>query len=196
MANRTIDLWMNVLFFLEPCSELKLVLADIFGLPVELRNELDRSQMRLGMTVAIDAPRHRLILVLVDDFHFVDSTMASNARNTACDVGRVIEIDVVGKPMNPDPIDRLTSSPTVMNRLEPGAGRVNSGINGRAVLSHWTMTVNACLRSRYCRMSRFVDRVVTVTAVHLQLAGVYDVAERNGLRRLITGIEGHRTCRP
>lgn len=58
-----------------------------------------------------------------------------------------------------------------------------------------TVAVDAGL-SRWNRgMRRFVNRVVTVTAVHLQLASVQRVAKGNGLLWSVAGVQSNRTGR-
>ena len=75
-------------------------------------------KVRLRITVAVQTPSHRLILGLVHNVHLIHSTVARNAGYTAVHVRRMIEIDIVGQPVNPDPVDRLPSPPTLPHRLQ------------------------------------------------------------------------------
>ncbi len=195
MANRAIYLGVNVLFFLQLGPELKLVSADVFGLPVQLGHEFDRSKMRFRVAMAIDTPSHRLIFVLVDDFHLVDATVASDAGNASSDVGRVIEVDVVGKAVNANPVDRLAGSPAFMDGLEPPrfvAVCMDSRIGRGTVRGHRTVAVDTSLSGRNGRVSRLVNRIMAVTAVHLQLAGMDRMTEGDRLDWLISGVQCDR----
>lgn len=122
MADCTVSLRMNILLFLQPLAQRKLVFANVFGLPVKFRYKLNRAKVWLWIAMAVNTPCHRLIFVLMDDFHLVDPSVTSHTRNTAGNVGGVIEIHVVGQPVDTNPIDRLTRPPAFMDRLQLRTG--------------------------------------------------------------------------
>lgn len=196
MANRAIYLWVNVLFFLQLGPEFELVAADIFGFPIELGHEFNRTKMWFRMAMAVDAPGHRLIFVLVNNVHLVDPTVAGHTRDTSRDVGRVIEIDVVGQAVNANPVDRLAGPPALVDGLELGAGRVDGRVDRRTAGRHRAVAIDASGRGRDGGVSRLIDRIVAIAAVHLELAGVDGVAERDRLDRLVTGVQRNRAGSP
>ena len=63
---------------------------------VEVVHFFERAEVFLGSAVAIEAPAHRVALVLIDHFHFVHIAVAALAGNPAVYVGCVIEIDEIG----------------------------------------------------------------------------------------------------
>lgn len=144
--------------------------------------------------MAIYAPSHGLILGLVNNFHLIDPTVTGNARNATIYVSRVIKVNEVGQTVNPDPVYGFTRSPTIVNRFEFFAVRVYRRQRRRPTCrglsrSLWAVTIYASLGWRNGGMSGFVNRIMTVAAVHLQFASVQSVAERHGLLRTVPGIE-------
>ena len=75
------------------------------------------TEIRLWVAVTIKAPAHAQWLFLVNDFHLVDATVAAYTTNTSVKVSRVVEINVVGKVMNSDPLDRCIGFPALVERL-------------------------------------------------------------------------------
>ncbi len=133
VTDRTIGHWMNVLFFLETLTQLNGILANIFRFPIELGNKLNWSQMRLGISVTIDAPSHGQFLCLVHLLHLVNSTVAANATDTASDVSGVIEVNKIRETVNANPLDRLSRSPTFVNGLELRAFWKNRSVGRSSV---------------------------------------------------------------
>ena len=131
--------------------------------------------------MAVQTPSHRLILGLVHNVHLIHSTVARNAGYTAVHVRRMIEIDIVGQPVNPDPVDRLPSPPTLPHRLQLRRFRMDRRQLWSPSRRLWTVAVDTRLRGRNLRMSRFVDRSVAVLAIHLQFPSMQRMAERNRL---------------
>ncbi len=151
--------------------------------------------MRLGVTMAIDTPSHRLIFGLVNNIHFVDTTVARYARYTSRNVNGVIEVDIIGQSVDPNPVDRFARSPTIVNRLELFAFRMNSRKRGSPRGAFRTVAVNASLSRWNRRMRGLLNGVVAITTIHLQLASVQCMTERNRLLGAVTDIESNRAGR-
>ena len=150
--------------------------------------------MGFWISVAIQTPRHRLILVLMHDLHLIDSAVASNTRYTTVDVGRVIEIHVVRQSVNTHPIDRFACPPALMKVLElwrPSMDSRQARGSGLALFVDrlGAMAIDAGLCRWNLRVSGLVDRTVAVLAIHLQLASMQRVAERDRLERSVAGVE-------
>ena len=150
--------------------------------------------MGLWISVTIQTPRHRLILVLMHDLHLIDSAVASNTRHATVHVGRVIEIHVVRQSVNTHPIDRFARPPAFVKVFEfrrPSMDSRQARGGGIALFVDRlrAMAIDARLRRWNFRVSGFVDRTVAVLAIHLQLASMQSVAERDRLKRSVAGVE-------
>ncbi len=51
------------------------------------------------------------------------------------------------------------------------------------------MTVDACLGRRNRRMGRFIDRIVAISTVHLQLTSMNHMAKRDWLSRFVANVQ-------
>ena len=151
--------------------------------------------MRLGIAMAINTPSHRLIFGLVHDVHFVYATVARYARNTPCNVHGMIEVNVIWKTVNSHPVDRFAGPPTVVNRLQLFAFRVNRRKCRTGSRRFWTMAIDTGLSRRNSRMCGFLDRIVAIATVHLEFACVQRMTERNRLLGSVPNIERNRTRR-
>ncbi len=146
--------------------------------------------------MAIDTPSHRLIFGLVNNVHFVDTTVARYARYPSRDVNGVIEVDVIWQSVDPNPVDRFARSPTVVNRFELFAFRMNSRKCGSTRSTFRAVTVNAGLSRWDCRMRGLLDGVVAVATVHFQFARMQCMTKWYWLLGTVTDIQGHRAGRP
>jgi hypothetical protein len=93
----------------------------------------------------------------------------------------VIEVDVLGELMNPNPLNRLATGVAVADLFKE-----------RAVRLHSCVTIHTDLRRGNCRVGSLIYGVVTVIAIHPHVAGVQLVAVREGLYRLISRFENRR----
>ena len=96
--------------------------------------------------------------------------MTSRAPNALVHVNAVIEINEVGKIVNPRPFDWLSGAPTLANGLEV-----------RAIGPDLRVAIHARLRRRNARVGELLDRRVTVAAIYSVIAYVMLVAELNRL---------------
>ena len=116
VANRTVPLRVDILFrsnffgkgFLVPIC---------WGFPVQLGDKFLGAQVLVGVLMALDAPRHRQLFVLVDDFHLIDAAVARNAAHTAIHVGGVVEIHKFGQVVDSFPLHALARFPALVDRL-------------------------------------------------------------------------------
>ena len=122
--------------------------------------------------MAVQAPFHLQRVLLIHQRHLVDAAVATRAANTFIYVDGVIEVDVVWKVMDLDPIDRGTCSPTRPNRREH-----------RGIGPDLRMTINTGLGRRNARIRTLLHRRVAVLALQAEAYRVVFVAERDGLVR-------------
>src|SRR6056297_740070 len=117
MTNGTVILRVDAVFLPPLRGKLSLSLLT-FKFPVQLGHELFRAEMRLGVAVAFNTPRHRQLLVLINHFHLIDSTMAGLATDARVDVRGMIEIDKFRQVVNSLPSHAATGFPALMNRSQ------------------------------------------------------------------------------
>ena len=196
MAGRAIDFWIDFQLF----RPFGVILFRVFNFQIQLRYQIWIANRKLTgfrvLTVAIKAPLHRHRLNLSDHFHLVDSTVTGNATDTFVDVGTVVEVNEVRQIVDSLPWNGFARLQTFANRTEQCAFRVDDAKRttvGRGSIS--TVAIAACCGRRDSRMAGFLDRVVAVTTVHLQLASVQFVTERNWLLRLMAYVNDRRMDR-
>jgi hypothetical protein len=145
------------------------------GFPIQIRHLVKRAEMVFRSTMAFQAPTHAVGFGVVDDFHVVDVAVASDAADSAIHVNRVIEIDVVGGFMNPDPRNRIAGLPRFPNGSKFGTLGFDLGVAVHAGLSGRNIGVRGFFHSR-----------MAVATVHSKLIHVERVIKRHGLGGLIT----------
>lgn len=100
------------------------VVLDVFGdigIPiVEIEDLFERSDVFFGSTVALKTPAHGVAFGLIDDLHFVDIAVATLTRDSAVHVGRVIEVNVIRRFVDADPLDRFA--------IVSGKGRIHGTV--------------------------------------------------------------------
>lgn len=131
--------------------------------------------------MAIQAPAHALRLVLIDNFHLVDGSMAAVTAHTAVYVHRMVKVSVVGDFVDSDPVDGLTSLPALTDGSKLGAIGLDLGMASHTSLSR-----------RDIRMGGHLDEAMTITAIHAELLHVDHMRERHRLGGLVadSGIFG------
>ena len=72
-------------------------------LPVELGDLVHRAEVGNWVSMAFQTPRHRKLLVLVDNFHLVNSTVANHTADPRIYVGRMVEVDKVREVVDASP---------------------------------------------------------------------------------------------
>lgn len=142
--------------------------------------------------MTVEAEGHRESFYLRHDFHLIDSTMAFDAAHPVSHVGAVIEINVVGKIVNSFPGDRLLRGQALAERSERQAFASNRTVANASVRFRPGMAVGTGGGRGDRGMCRFLDRVVAVATVELQLARVNLMAERDRLFRLMPNAQCFR----
>ncbi len=72
-------------------------------LPVELGYLVHRAEVGNRVSMALQTPRHRKLLVLMDNLHLVNSTVADHATDSGVHVGSMVEVDKVWEIMDASP---------------------------------------------------------------------------------------------
>lgn len=141
---------------------------------------LQRAEVLFRSLVAIKAPRHRLALCLIDDFHLIDVAVAALAGNSAIHVSGMVEINVIRRLVNPDPLDRLAVVAGIAD-----IHRLMKRRELRAVFLNVLVAVPAGISRRYVRMAGNIDERVTIPTVETELIDVDFVRKWDRLGRLI-----------
>jgi hypothetical protein len=172
------------------CVDDFVVLQINLGIVVEVKDLLERTKVLLGGAVTLETPSHRVTLGMVNFLHFVDLAVAAHAGNSAIEVSRVVEVDVIRSLVDADPFDGLA-----VDRVSTGVhdrtvkfidphGRTKSCELGRAFLNV-LVTIPASVCGRHVRVTGMLNKAVAVTAIQTQLTHVEIVVKMNGLSGLV-----------
>jgi hypothetical protein len=145
--------------------------------PLGVRDLVQWTKVGIRVAVTLETPAHAEGLDETNLLHFRDVTVAGLASNSLADVNAVIEISVVGRFVDANPVDRLTR---IRTRQEWGDPRVVSSDEG--------VTVHTGLCGRQRCGGRDLDGGVAVTTIDPELPGVELVAVRHGLTRHVAYI--------
>jgi len=115
--------------------------------------------------------------------------MTRLAADAGIHVSGVIEKDKLRKIVNALPSDALARFPAFVDGRQFGALGVNRSQSSDALFIFGAMAIDAGRRGRHRRVGRVKYGVVTVTAIHLQLARVNRVAEWHRLFGLIPNVQ-------
>tara|TARA_R110002072_G_scaffold35608_3_gene105235 strand:+ start:8071 stop:8799 length:729 start_codon:yes stop_codon:yes gene_type:complete len=196
VTNRTMDLWIDVVFFSMGFREFRLIseLAPIvvFRFPIELGDKLNRAKVFVRVAVTSDTPCHRQLLVLVHDFHLVDASVAGNATDARIHVCGVIEVNEFRQVVNSLPSNAAAGFPALVDWCQAGFVGVNRTQSGLTVLSGRRVTVHAGCRWRHSSVGGIKNGVVAIPTIHFQLSRVNRVTEWDRLSRLIAHVESLR----
>ena len=129
------------------------------------------------VAVAVKTPSHAERLGLVDPFHAIDPSMAGNAAYAPADVGAVVEIDVIGKIVDPDPRDGFARLVTLAN----GSQLLDLGADV-------PVAVQADRGGGDRREGGRLDRRVAITAIEPHLASMDFMGERKRLHGSIADV--------
>ena len=153
--------------------------------PFKLRDQSRVTDMRGRITVALKTPTHAERLVLVDDFHGVNSAMALHTTDATVHVGRVVEVGIIRQVMDPDPLHWHARFVALVQRCQMHTFRVDLRVAVHARLRRWNR-----------RDRRVLDRVVAVSTVHAEFTRMQSMAKWNRLRRHVSDIGRLRTEPP
>ena len=112
--------------------------------------------------------------MLVNHLHFVDSTVAAEATDTAIHVNSMVKVGIVGNLVDSDPVDGLASFPAFADGFQFRAGGFDL-----------CMASHAGLCSGDVRVGGDLHEAMAVTAIHAQLLHVNHVREWNRLSGLV-----------
>lgn len=147
-----------------------LVCGDVRRIPCSIEDFGRGPDVRSRIPVARETPFHLERVLLINRRHVRDITVARGATDTLSDVDAVIEIDVFGKVVDADPLNRFVVTVTGPDRLEV-----------RTVCPNLGMTVHTGLCWGHTRRSGGLDRGVTITAIDTVVTDMVFVAELDWL---------------
>jgi hypothetical protein len=124
------------------------------------------------MPVAIQTPPHAERLLVNHDWHLIHFAVTAHATDPAFDMDGMIEVNVIGRLMDPLPSNRVTTRPAHSHRFKLPA-----------VCFDRLVAIHARLRRRDLRDGRLLDTGVAVEAREPQAARVLLVGERDWLDR-------------
>ena len=73
--------------------------------PIEVRDLVERAEVVLGGTMAFQTPTHAVRLRVVDHFHMIHMSVAGDATDPTIHVDGMVEVNVIGRFVNPHPRD-------------------------------------------------------------------------------------------
>ena len=101
--------------------------------------------------------------------------MAARATDPPVNMRRVIIENVIGRPMDLDPLNGLPALPTRPD-----------GFQFRILFLHLGVARHTRLRIWQIRVRRNINEAVAITAIHSQLRDVHIMRERHRLHRFIS----------
>ena len=145
-------------------------LTPLRGWPLHREHFLLRPDELLWVAMTLETPLHIQRRDLISQRHQIDSPVTSRATDAFVYVNAVIEINEVGKVVNPSPPYWLAGAPALAN-----------GFEIRAVRPDLRMAIHAGLGRRNSRVSQLLDSGVTVAAVDAVISDVMFMTKLNGL---------------
>src|SRR5690606_26904154 len=145
--------------------------------PVHIGGLLGRAQVRLWVAMAIEAPAHAELFLLVDDFHLVHTAVARHTANAARHMRAVVEVDVVGQVVHFDPFHWIARGRAFTHREE-----------FCALWKHERMAIHTRRGGRDGCMGSLIHGVVAIAAVEPQLTRMEGMAVGDRLLRLVADI--------
>jgi len=136
----------------------------------DLRHLGNRNETALGITVAVETPRHVHLHGLVRHRHLVDMPMTGHARDPARDMDAVIEIDVVRNRRHLLPSDGDIPLRAPPDRFEHRCAGPELGMTGHAGFCR-----------RHAGIGRLLHPGVAVTTIDAEVTRVVLVAEGHRL---------------
>ena len=157
-----------------------IVLQILSRIILQIENFLQRANLVLRSAMALQTEAHRVIFRVENNFHLVNLTVATYARNTAVHVSGVAEFHVVRSFVNFHPLNRLT----IIKRM-CFVHRTMQWIKLGALALHVLVAIPASIGGWQIRVIRVIYKRVAITAIETELIHVNLVRKRNGLRGLI-----------
>ena len=79
--------------------------------PVQIGDLIERAQMIFWGAMAFQPPTHAVWVGVVDYFHVIHMTVACHATDASVHMNCMIEINIVGSLVNPNPRDGISGFP-------------------------------------------------------------------------------------
>ena len=166
----------------------------VFRLPLEVEDFIERTDVLGRIPVAVKTPGHAHWFSVLHDAHLTDIAVATLTADTAVDVHRVIEVNVVRRLVNPLPFYWLAIEELVV-RIRRLANRLQQ----LTAQLHRLVAVPTNLRRWHVRVTGILHHRVAITTIHTELPNVQFVIVRNRLIRLVSDarifgreVVGHR----
>ena len=105
--------------------------------------------------MTLQAPAHAVGLGLIDHWHVIDRTVATETTDAPVHMRRVIVINVIDRAMDPHPVDWVARLPARPHWLQLWI-----------VLLHLRVAIHAGLGVGHVRLRRHLHEAVTITAIH------------------------------
>ncbi len=169
-----LDRRIDVQFLNQRRADFALCLASRW-LPIEICDLRNRTHEACRVAVAVQTPRHRMRLSVVDDLHLIHLPVAAHAAHASVYMHRVMEIRIVGGLVDLHPLDGFAGLPRIPHQLE-----------FRILALDLRMAVHADLSGRDVRIRRSLDVRMAIAAIHPQLSGMDLVGKRDRLSRFVT----------
>src|SRR5665213_2611557 len=135
--------------------------------PLHVENGTQRSNIVFGTAIAGQTPSHRKRRRLLHQRHAVHIAVARRAADSLGHVNTVVEINIVGKLMDPTPVYRLILCQTVAYRRKH-----------RCIGPDLRMARHAGFRRRDFGESGLLHGLVAIAAIQPEASDMMGVAER------------------
>jgi hypothetical protein len=142
-----------------------------------IENLIARPEIFPGIAMTAEAPLHLQRFLLIHQRHLVDRAVASVAADSLGDMNTVIEVDEVGKLVDPRPLQRFSAAIAGSHRLEQLRVGPDLRVAVHAGLGRWNSG-----------KARRLTRGVTVTAVNAKPRNVMLMTEGYWLRLAYAGV--------
>jgi len=131
---------------------------------------VSRANVLCWVAMAIQTPLHVQRRILKYQRHFIYRPVTGGAANSFVDMNAVVEVNVVGQPVNFNPFDGLIRAVAFAHRFQV-----------RGIVEQHRVAIHAGFCWRYARIRGIFHAGMTVSAVDSVIAYVVLVAELHGL---------------
>lgn len=151
------------------------------GFPGKVVDLVQGAQHLLRIAVAIETEQHVQRFLLTDHDLLVDPAVTLDATDAAIHVHGVVKINIIRNLVDLDPANRFAGFDAPFDQSQGGTFGL-----------HDTVTVPTGIGRRHVGVSRTIDEVVAIAAIHTEdriRSGMQGVIKGHGLIRRITDIE-------
>ncbi len=175
---------LNVIQFHQRLAVVNFRFAAIHLTPFHIENFVFVAHEFLRLAMASQAPLHLQRRRLENNRHLIDATMTGRAADSLIHMNAVIEIDVIGKIVNPRPLKRFAGAETCTHWLQIGT-----------IGPNLFMAIHANGGRGNSRGRLSFDGSMTITTIDAVVSHMMFMAELNGLLNLnkLAGVPGRAT---